>query len=186
MTDDMRKLKFKCSFAFEKRKLMDKTEKAALLTTVSDVFAAACGEAYSILAVQCRRLDCRGAEISVTFTDDEGIRTYNREYRDIDRATDVLSFPNLNFKNGKGGAEAADIDPETGLLFLGDMVISLPRARAQAAEYGHSLRRELGFLTAHSALHVLGYDHMEAREAKQMEAFAEQILGGLGITRDAE
>ena len=182
----MSKLKYKCTFAFEKRKLMEKEEKAVLLSTVSDVFAAACGEAYSMLAAECRRLGARGAEISVTFTNDEGIREYNREYREIDRATDVLSFPNLAFKDGKGGAEAADIDPEIGLVFLGDMVISLPRARAQATEYGHSLRRELGFLTAHSALHMLGYDHMEVREAKQMEALAEQILGGLGITRDAE
>ena len=182
----MKKLRFKCTFAFEKRRLMEKEEKARLLSTVSDVFAASCGETYSVLDAECRRLDCRGAEICVTFTDDEGIREYNREYREIDRATDVLSFPNLAFKDGRGTADISDVDPGTGLVFLGDMVISLPRARAQAAEYGHSLRRELGFLTAHSALHMLGYDHMEANESEHMEKLAEQILGGLGITRDAD
>ena len=182
----MKRLGYKCAFAFEKRGLADKTERTMLKRTVKEVFAAACAGTYSELEAECRRLDSRGAEIGVTLTDDEGIREYNREYRELDRATDVLSFPSLLFKDGRGEAAATDIDPETGLLFLGDMVISLPRARAQAAEYGHSLRRELGFLTAHSALHMLGYDHMEPQEAERMEALAEQILGGLGITRDAE
>ena len=180
----MSKLKYKCTFAFEKRRLMEKEEKVALLRTVSDVFAAACGEAYSGLVAECRRLGARGAEISVTFTDDEGIREYNREYREIDRATDVLSFPNLAFKNGKGGAETADIDPETGLVFLGDMVISINCAKRQAESYGHTLYREIAFLIAHSVLHLIGYDHMEPEEEKVMFEKQDMILERLHITRD--
>ena len=95
----------------------------------------------------------RGAELSVTFTDNEGIRELNREYRGIDRATDVLSFPQFDFY---GGEELPDGDEA---VSLGDIVLSLERAEEQAREFGHSFSREVAFLTVHSVLHLLGYDH---------------------------
>ena len=95
----------------------------------------------------------RSAELSVTFTDNEGIRALNREYRKIDRATDVLSFPQFDFH---GGEELPEGDES---VALGDIVLSLERAEEQAREFGHSFSREVAFLTVHSMLHLLGYDH---------------------------
>ncbi len=122
------------------------------------------------------------AEISLTFTDNEGIRAINREYRDIDRATDVLSFPMLDFENGEADAE---FETENGLVLLGDIVISAERAREQARELNHSLRRELAFLTAHSMLHLLGYDHVDDAEGERaMIEKQGRALDELGINRD--
>ena len=100
----------------------------------------------------------RDLEVSVTFTDDEGIRKLNRNFRKIDRATDVLSFPLFDFE-GDGDARADELDD-----MLGDIVLSLERAVAQAEEYGHSFEREVAFLTVHSMLHLLGYDHETSEE----------------------
>ncbi|MBO7250875.1 MAG: rRNA maturation RNase YbeY [Clostridia bacterium] len=100
----------------------------------------------------------RDLEVSVTFTDDEGIRKLNRNFRKIDRATDVLSFPLFDFE-GDGDALADELDD-----MLGDIVLSLERAVAQAEEYGHSFEREVAFLTVHSMLHLLGYDHETSEE----------------------
>lgn len=123
-------------------------------------------------------------EVNVLITDDEGIHQINLEQREVDRPTDVLSFPMFDLAPGdKPGEE--DADPETGLVPLGDMVISLERAREQAAEFGHSLEREVCYLAVHSVLHLLGYDHMDEGPMKaQMRAREEAILGALGITRD--
>ena len=124
-------------------------------------------------------------EVDVLITDDEGIHQINLEQRDIDRPTDVLSFPMFNYLPGQPPADGADADPATGLTPLGDMVISLERARAQAEEYGHPLERELCYLAVHSVRHLLGYDHMDEGEEKaQMRAREEAILGKLGMTRD--
>lgn len=124
-------------------------------------------------------------EVDVLITDDEGIHQINLEQRGIDRPTDVLSFPMFNYRPGQPPADGADADPATGLTPLGDMVISLERARAQAEEYGHPLERELCYLAVHSVLHLLGYDHMDEGEEKaQMRAREEAILGKLGMTRD--
>ena len=122
------------------------------------------------------------AEISFTFTDNEGIREINRDYRNIDRPTDVLSFPMLEF-----GDDETDVEYETedGLVLLGDIVISIERAKEQAQEFGHSLRRELAFLTAHSMLHLLGYDHVDDPVGEKMMIEKQDIaLNALGITRD--
>ena len=100
----------------------------------------------------------RDLEVSVTFTDDEGIRKLNRNFRKIDRATDVLSFPLFDFE-GDGDTLADELDD-----MLGDIVLSLERAVAQAEEYGHSFEREVAFLTVHSMLHLLGYDHETSEE----------------------
>ncbi len=124
-------------------------------------------------------------EVDVLITDDEGIHQINLEQRGIDRPTDVLSFPMFNYLPGQPPADGADADPATGLTPLGDMVISLERARAQAEEYGHPVERELCYLAVHSVLHLLGYDHMDEGEEKaQMRAREEAILGKLGMTRD--
>jgi len=123
-------------------------------------------------------------EISVLITDDEGIHQINLEQREVDRPTDVLSFPMFDLEPGEHPDEE-DADPETGLIPLGDMVISLERATEQAGEFGHSVEREVCYLTVHSVLHMLGYDHMDEGPMKaQMRQREEAILGALGITRD--
>jgi len=122
-------------------------------------------------------------EVDVLLTDDAGIRAINREMRNVDRPTDVLSFPEFDLHPGqKPSAENAD--PGTGLVPLGDMVISMERVAAQAAEYGHSPRRELSYLAVHSVLHLLGYDHLdEGAEKAQMRAREEAVLEMLELPR---
>ncbi len=118
------------------------------------------------------------AEVSVTFVDNEQIRELNAEYRNKDSATDVLSFP-----LGEDGEY--DMNMETGAYLLGDIIISVPKAIEQAEMYGHSLRREIGFLTVHSMLHLLGYDHEnEGIEAVRMREKEELVLNKLGLKRD--
>lgn len=129
------------------------------------------------------------SQINVLLTDNEGIRYFNKEYRDIDRETDVLSFPNVDFTEPgvfdiDEDAEADYFDPESGELILGDIIISVDKVIEQAQNYGHSRLREFAFLVAHSMLHLSGYDHMEPEEAKVMEEKQEQILTRLNITRD--
>lgn len=124
------------------------------------------------------------AEISVTFVDNEAIRAINKEHRGIDSATDVLSFPMLEFDED---GVALDADWDGDLVMLGDIVISLERAREQSAEFGHSFLREVAFLTAHSMLHLLGYDHVDDEEGERiMREKQNAVLGALGITRDIE
>lgn len=114
--------------------------------------------------------------VDVTFVSNRKIREYNRQYRNIDRETDVLSFPL--------GTDTFEADPDTGAALLGDIVISLEKAEEQAEEYGHSFEREVGFLTVHSMLHLLGYDHMDEEEGDIMRAHEKGILNKLGLTRD--
>lgn len=122
-------------------------------------------------------------EIDVRITDGAGIREINREMRQVDRPTDVLSFPSFDLTPGEL-PEAEDADPGTGLVPLGDMVISMEHAAAQAKEYGHSGRRELAYLAVHSVLHLLGYDHLDEGPMKaQMREREEAILAELGILR---
>lgn len=116
-------------------------------------------------------------EVNVLLTDDKGIHKINREMRDVDRPTDVLSFPMFQYEPGCPPADATDADPATGLLPLGDMVLSMERVEAQAKEYGHSRKRELSYLVTHSVLHLLGYDHLdEGPQKAQMRAREEAIL----------
>ena len=125
-------------------------------------------------------------EVDVLLTDDEGIRQINLEQREMDRPTDVLSFPMFEFNPGEPPIDDTDADPETGLLPLGDMVISLERARAQGEEYGHGTEREVAYLAVHSVLHLLGYDHMDdGPEKARMRAREEAILAELGIGRES-
>ena len=124
-------------------------------------------------------------EINVLLTDDEGIHQVNLDMREVDRPTDVLSFPMFELGPGVPPEGEEYLDPATELCPLGDMCISLERAEAQAAEFGHSLEREVCYLTVHSVLHLLGYDHLDEGPMKaQMRAREEDILGKLGITRE--
>ena len=122
-------------------------------------------------------------EIDVSVTDNGGIHALNLEMRGVDAATDVLSFPSFALTPGElPGPE--DADPATGLVPLGDMVLSLERVRTQAKEYGHSNRRELAYLVVHSVLHLLGYDHLdEGPQKARMRAREEAIMAELGLER---
>ena len=127
-------------------------------------------------------------EINVILTDDEGIRKVNQECRQVDAPTDVLSFPMLEYEAAGdfSGIDEEDdflFNPDTGALLLGDMMLSVERIKAQAAEYGHSPERELAFLVVHSMLHLFGYDHMEEEERNVMEEKQRDILAALHITR---
>ncbi len=122
-------------------------------------------------------------EISLLFTDDAGIQEINRAAREIDAPTDVLSFPMLELRPGAPPRDRRYAEPGSGgRTYLGDMVLSVERVRAQAAEYGHSLRRELCYLTVHSVLHLLGYDHL-GEERSEMRRREEYIMGELGLER---
>ena len=117
-------------------------------------------------------VDIKSPEVSMTFTDNEGIRELNRVHRDIDRATDVLSFPMFDFEDESGELEGA----------LGDIVISLERAQEQAETFGHSFEREVAFLCVHSMLHLLGYDHeLGEKEDMDMRRRQSEIMTRLGL-----
>lgn len=138
----------------------------------------------AVLKQELIRVPC---EINVLVTNDAGIRQINNTIRQIDSATDVLSFPMFDFTAGEVPSDLSDsMDPETGLCPLGDMAISLERAVSQAKEFGHSVRREIGYLTIHSMLHLLGYDHMdEGEQKKKMRKQEEQIASSIpGMTRN--
>lgn len=121
-------------------------------------------------------------EVNLMFVDNDEIKEINNEQRNIDSATDVLSFPMLDAKNGE--IMVSETDYFEDYLVLGDIVISLERAKEQAEEYGHSFFREVGFLTCHSVLHLLGYDHMEDSDRKVMRKKEEEVLSLLELTRE--
>lgn len=144
-----------------------------------DAVARACFEAEGI----------SGVGFAVRIVDDDAIHALNRETRGIDRETDVLSFPTVAYPAGKTARDCPkrlrrEYDPSLGCANLGDCVINLNRARRQADEYGHSLRRELGYLAAHSAFHLMGYDHMNEEEKSAMREMEEKALNAVGITRE--
>lgn len=128
------------------------------------------------------------AEVNLTLVDDAAIQEINASYRQIDRATDVLSFPLLDYDAPGDFSKVEDlmgdnINPDTGEVMLGDIVISVDHVREQAKEYGHSEKREYAFLIVHSMLHLFGYDHMEPEEAQEMQEHQRKILDYLKITR---
>lgn len=127
-------------------------------------------------------LDAEGVDkpciISVMLTDEEGIHYVNRGFRNVDAPTDVLSFPQNELQPGHFDAAACERDLDTGAVLLGDMMISLPRCERQGEEYGHGFKRELMYLTVHSVLHLLGYDHVDEGEMKaQMRQREKAIMG---------
>ena len=127
-------------------------------------------------------------QISLLLTDNAGIREFNRDNRGIDKETDVLSFPNIDFEEVSNfdhveEDEADYFDPETGELILGDIIISVEKIKSQANEYGHSEKREFAFLIAHSMYHLCGYDHMTEEDEKIMNEKQDMLLSYLGINR---
>ena len=166
-------MRHKINMVFEELSLRRFTIGAIIKTCINETLKA------ERISVPC--------EINVLVTNDEGIHIINKTSRDIDRPTDVLSFPMFEFEPGTPPADWADYqDPATGLVPLGDMCVSLQRAEAQAKEFGHSLRREVGYLTIHSMLHLLGYDHLDEGPMKaQMRGREEAIAAGIpNMTRD--
>lgn len=123
-------------------------------------------------------IDDEGAEVSVSFVTPEEIQSLNREYRGVDSVTDVLSFPQFDSVD-----DLIDMQEETGVAELGDVVICMERALSQAEEFGHPLEREVIYLFVHSILHLLGYDHMEEEDKKVMRAREEEVMTELGIER---
>ncbi len=128
------------------------------------------------------------SEVNVLFTDDEQIKQINKEYRGIDKPTDVLSFPSIEYDTPGDFSRLEDeyaqcFHPESGELLLGDIVISVDRAQEQSVEYGHSMEREIAFLIAHSMFHLFGYDHMEDEERLVMEKKQNEVLDILQIRR---
>ena len=153
----------KVSIRNEQKKIEDTKELKALIKKVLKN-----GLSYMEFEDNC--------EISIMLVDNEAIHELNKLHRGIDRPTDVLSFPMFEYdEDGEIDMEECDFG-ENGEIILGDIVISLERAMEQAQEYGHSLEREVGFLTAHSLLHLLGYDHEDPDEEKEMFALQEEIL----------
>lgn len=129
------------------------------------------------------------AEVNLLLTDNNGIHEFNKETRNIDAPTDVLSFPNVEYDvpgnfDVVEEQEADCFEPDSGELILGDIIISVDKVHTQALEYGHSEKREFAFLVAHSMLHLCGYDHMTPEEEQEMINKQEMILNNLGITRD--
>ena len=166
-------MKHKINMVFEELSLRRFTIGAIIKTCISETLKA------ERICVPC--------EINVLVTNDAGIHIINKTSRDIDRPTDVLSFPMFEFTPGNPPTDWVEYqDPATGLVPLGDMCISLQRAEAQAKEFGHSLRREVGYLTIHSMLHLLGYDHLDEGPMKQqMRGREEAIAAGIpNMTRD--
>lgn len=128
------------------------------------------------------------AQVSLSLVSEEEIHVENKEFRGVDRVTDVLSFPMLDFPAPGDFSVISDCDdvtdPDTGEIVLGDIVLCTARVLSQAAEYGHSVRREYAFLIAHSMLHLCGYDHIDDKEREEMEGLQREILDHLGIGRD--
>lgn len=140
--------------------IMAEVEKVALETLIYDEFDTEC-------------------EVSLSFVNDDEIREINASFRNIDKSTDVLSFPQIDYD-----VDEVVMTNENGEIVLGDIIISVDTAKRQAEEYGHSLKREICFLTCHSMLHLLGYDHMTEEDEKEMFAKQRDILEKVGITRE--
>ncbi len=146
-----------------------------------------CPEAYRLIKKAANTtLEAQGVnamcEIFVLLTDDKGIHEINLEQRGIDRPTDVLSFPQNEMEAGHFDAEECEMDYDSGAVMLGDMVLSLERCAAQGDEYGHGFERELSYLTVHSVLHLLGYDHLdEGAEKRKMREREDAVMELIGL-----
>ena len=176
--------KNKCVIRFEKRKIATKEErdkyKDIVKNTVNTVLES---QAASDICDSCISCGLLGFEVNGLFTDDESIRIINKEHRNIDRSTDVLSFPINDFSFGSGEILLYNADEDTGRLLLGDIVISLERAYQQGHHLCHSVYHEVAFLAVHSTLHLLGYDHMNEEDEKIMFKLQEMILNEYGIKK---
>lgn len=122
-------------------------------------------------------------EAFITLTDNESIREINMEHRGIDKPTDVLSFPLVEYVDGKPDIQPGDIDPDTNRVSLGDIIISAEKAKEQSESYGHSIEREFAFLAVHGMLHLLGYDHESEHDEKIMFKKQDEVLNEMGLVR---
>lgn len=133
----------------------------------------------------------RPCAVSIRLCGDDAIHEINREYRSVDRATDVLSFPTVNYPDGVTAGQAdkllrRELDDELDACMLGDLILSVPHVLAQAEEYGHSPEREAAYLIVHGLCHLMGYDHIEENDKRRMRAMEEKILSSIGQTRDGD
>lgn len=177
-------MRFKCTLNTEKRGLISQDERKLYSQIIKTVFKHVAEGDYSNLYKECLSKDISGVEVNVILTDNEKIREYNRQFRKTDKETDVLSFPASDFVRGETEIGIDNINPENNFVMLGDIIISVEKMKAQALEYGHSESRELAFLTCHSMLHLLGYDHMSKFEENTMNELCEKALEITGYTRD--
>ncbi|MFD0692812.1 rRNA maturation RNase YbeY [Paenibacillus sp. GCM10027628] len=172
---------------------MDLTLEWSSEQDVMDITPEFAGKLEELLRLAGEQEDIVAGEIALTFVDDEAIHELNKQYRGIDRPTDVLSFAMSEFGVDEieiiyedaedGDGDGDETESESFIEPLGDIIISVPRAIAQAEEYGHSVERELGFLFVHGFLHLIGYDHQSEEEEKAMFAKQEEILQKAGLTR---
>jgi len=164
-------MKHKVYLTREKRRLGQLSARLIIIRALNAVLKA------ERIAVPC--------EVSVLLTDDEGIRRLNNDFRNVDSATDVLSFPANEFAPGGFDPDYAEQNPKTGRAVLGDMALSLERACAQGEEFGHGTKREIQYLTVHSVLHLLGYDHVDEGEGKRvMRAREKEIMARIEGVRE--
>ena len=178
-------LKPKCTVRYEKKGLADINTKKIFKQILTEIFCAVLNSncAEDIVS-SCNESGLNGFEVNFIFTDDDAICEINTSFRNINKSTDVLSFPINDFIYGKGEIDILNADSDTGRLLLGDIIISVPTMKRQALEYGHSVERECAFLACHGMLHLLGYDHMNEKDEKQMFGYADDILNALGYTRN--
>lgn len=177
-------MRFHCGVDVERRGILPLPKRRQFQKIIRAVFKGVLEGPATDLVQVCEAHAVDGVEFHVTFTDNDGIQVYNRQYREIDRPTDVLSFPLSDFSLGKVTLSCDNINPENNYLSLGDVIISVERMQAQAQEFGHSESREIAFLVCHSVLHLLGYDHLTPAEEGRMKELTEETLIKLGYTRD--
>jgi len=174
----------KCFISFEKRNIATAQERVEYKKIVTNIVDSVLkSECAGDILHGCIYKDLKGIEVNVIFTDDESIREINNEHRQIDRSTDVLSFPINDFMYGEGEISLCNLNDNFDRLLLGDIVVSVPTMCRQAEEYGHGIPRECAFLVCHGMLHLLGYDHMNEKDEKQMFGYAEDILEAAGYVR---
>lgn len=176
----------KCNILFEK-KSAHRDEQKKYREIASRVASGVCESSCSEnIKSACFDAGARGFEVNILFTNEERMQGINNEYRGIDMFTDVLSFPINDFAYGEGDVLSYNISEDTNRLMLGDIIVCVPVMLRQAEEYGHSASRECAFLICHGMLHLMGYDHMNGEDEKQMFGFADTILTALDYTRDTE
>lgn len=178
-------MRFSKSFiSYEKRGLADSEERAKFRRIIKHITEGTVRSVHvSDVLMDCLDEELKGFEVNITFTDDESIRAINKEHREIDKSTDVLSFPINDFVNGEGEILKSNLNERFNRLLLGDIVISIPTMRRQAEEYGHGIERECAFLLCHGLLHLFGYDHMNEKDEKLMFECTEDILEEAGYPR---
>ena len=160
------------------------SERAAITPELEDLLARVMRASLAVEGIA----DAGEFSAYLRITDNEEIHQINLAQRGVDRPTDVLSFPSVTYPKGTARDNLKllrrEFDPDSGGMFLGDIIISLERAREQAAEYGHSEYREIGYLTCHALFHLMGYDHMEEDERAVMRAREEEAMRMVSLTRD--